>query len=74
MLIYRPEAYGKRYPVPFENKETHNTAMIDIAKGRNTGTCKFVCNFIPEVTLFSDGNVNDMPTVATSKKEDDMPF
>lgn len=68
MLVYRPEVYGKYYPKPYENRETHNTAMIDIAKSRNIGTKKFLCTFIPEITMFTDEDA------AVAKNEEDMPF
>lgn len=55
LLIYRPELHGRSYPKPFENYSTHNTAMIDIAKGRNIGTGKFLLSFQPETTLFHEG-------------------
>lgn len=68
MLIYRPEVYGKTYPKgEFRDKDTHNTAMIDMAKGRNTGIKKCICNFQPEITLFYEGEINNLPT-------EDMPF
>lgn len=68
ILVYRPEVYGRSYPKPFEYKDTHNTAMIDIAKSRNIGTKKFLCTFIPEITMFSDDEVKDM------QNKEDMPF
>lgn len=68
MLVYRPEVYGKNYPKPYENRETHNTAMIDIAKSRNIGTKKFLCTFIPEITMFTDKDA------AVAKDDEDMPF
>lgn len=52
MLIYRPELYGKFYPDPFQNADTHGTAMIDIAKGRNIGLSKFLVRFDASVTRF----------------------
>lgn len=52
MLIYRPELYGKYYPEPFQNAETHGTAMIDIAKGRNIGLAKFLVRFDAQNTKF----------------------
>lgn len=54
MLIYRPEVYGRTYPDPFCNTTTHNTAMIDVAKGRNIGTFKFIVGFNPSTTTFSN--------------------
>lgn len=68
MLVYRPEVYGKNYPKPYENRETHDTAMIDIAKSRNIGTKKFLCTFIPEITMFTDEDA------AVAKNDEDMPF
>lgn len=68
MLVYRPEIYGKHYPKPYENRETHDTAMIDIAKSRNIGTKKFLCTFIPEITMFTDEDA------AVVKNDEDMPF
>ena len=68
MLVYRPEVYGKHYPKPFENRITHNTAMIDIAKSRNIGTKKFLCTFIPEITMFTDEDAG------VAKNDEDMPF
>ena len=52
MLIYRPELYGKFYPDPFQNADTHGTAMIDVAKGRNIGLSKFLVRFDAQVTRF----------------------
>lgn len=52
MLIYRPELYGKYYPEPFQNADTHGTAMIDIAKGRNIGLAKFLVRFDAQNTKF----------------------
>lgn len=54
MFVYRPEYYGKAFPEPFENVDTENKAMIDIAKGRNIGTSRFICNFHKKTTFFSD--------------------
>lgn len=53
MLIYRPEFYGKTsYPGSFSNVSVNGTAMIDIAKGRNIGTMKFICGFNAPTTHF----------------------
>ena len=68
MLIYRPELYGKFYPEPFENASTKGTAMIDIAKGRNTGLLKFIAHFNANTTHFTDyDGYND-------KIENEQPF
>lgn len=56
MLIYRPEYYGreKKYPYPYSNVSTENTAMIDIAKGRNLGLTKLIVGFDKNTTSFYD--------------------
>lgn len=59
MLIYRPEVKGKNYPEEFANVSTKNTAMIDIAKGRNIGIMKFICGFNPSTTMFY--NLDSVP-------------
>ena len=45
ILIYRPEVYGRSYPEPFTNASTRDTAMIEVAKGRNIGLLKFIVGF-----------------------------
>lgn len=58
ILIYRPEAYDKKYPEPFCNYDTNGTAMINIAKGRNIGIGKFICRFKASCTYFyEDRNI-----------------
>ena len=52
ILIYRPEIYGKKYPDEFSDKSTENTALIDVAKGRNTGLMKFIVGFDSQTTNF----------------------
>lgn len=52
MFIYRPEVYNRTYPQPFSNYTTSGTAMIDIAKGRNIGLLKFICEFDAKTTHF----------------------
>lgn len=52
ILIYRPEIYGKKYPDEFADKSTENTALIDVAKGRNTGLMKFLVGFDSQTTNF----------------------
>ena len=54
ILIYRPEYYQKKFPEPYSNKDTKGTALIDIAKGRNIGTFKFICRFDAPTTRFYD--------------------
>ena len=33
-LIYRPEAYDKKYPEPYASADTKGTALINISKAR----------------------------------------
>ena len=54
ILIYRPEVYGKRYPEEFSSKSVENTAMIDVAKGRNVGLLKFLVGFQAKNTNFHE--------------------
>lgn len=74
MLIYRPEVKGKKYPEEFSNVSTKNTAMIDIAKGRNIGIMKFICGFNPSTTMFY--NLDSVPVFGstTSEMVDENPF
>lgn len=54
MFVYRPEYYGKAFPEPFENEPTKGMAMIDVAKGRNIGTMRFLAKFHAHMTMFED--------------------
>lgn len=54
ILIYRPEVYGKLYSGDFAHYPTAGTALIDLCKGRNTGTLKFICSFDASRTTFKD--------------------
>lgn len=69
MLIYRPELYGKYYPEPFQNADTHGTAMIDIAKGRNIGLAKFLVRFEATNTRFSEMESGFVPTFPEPEEE-----
>lgn len=54
-LIYRPEQVGKtNFPEPFNEFSVEKTAMIDIAKGRNIGTFKFLAHFEETTTHFEE--------------------
>lgn len=59
ILIYRPEYYNKDYPDPFKHANTQGTAMIDVAKGRNVGTFKFLVGFNKPTTNFY--NLTELP-------------
>lgn len=54
MLVWRPELRGAsvRYPEPYASVCTQGTAMINVAKGRNIGTFRFICGFDGCRTLF----------------------
>ncbi|MDR2065716.1 MAG: AAA family ATPase [Prevotellaceae bacterium] len=54
LLTYRPEVYKREYEKPFNTYSPYGTAMIYVAKGRNTGTTQFVVSFKDKYTLFSD--------------------
>jgi len=54
MFVYRPELYGKFFPEPFNQYDTKGKAMIDVAKGRNIGLLKFICDFDAKTTHFKE--------------------
>lgn len=64
ILIYRPEYYsltsGKnfKYSGQYANISTHGTALVNVAKGRNTGIYSFVCGFDANSTKFYDMDKN----------------
>lgn len=68
MLIYRPEIYGKAYPDPYQHSSTLNTAMIDVAKGRNIGLLKFIVGFNKPTTNFYE--LSQVPVM----EEENAPF
>ena len=70
MLIYRPELYGKFYPKPFQNADTHGTALIDVAKGRNIGLSKFLVRFDAQTTRFYEME-DFIPSIS---KQEEEPF
>lgn len=72
-LVYRPEVYGsnKTFPEPFSKYDTNGLAMIDIAKGRNIGTFRFLARFNGETTQFTDA---DSLQLIDHKKASDVPF
>lgn len=74
MLLYRPEVYGrdKRYPEPHSGVSTVNTAMIDLAKGRNIGTMKMICGFDAPTTRFYD--LPEIPRITSTEATEDNPF
>ena len=70
IFVYRPEVYGKSFPGEFSNISTDGMAMIDVAKGRNTGLFKFVCGFNASKTLFYDLSDAHIPIA----EEEEQPF
>ena len=53
VLVYRPSAYGRTYPHPYDKMPTRDTAMIDIAKGRNVGCFRFIASWDTATTRFT---------------------
>jgi len=78
MLIYRPEQVGRTaYPEPFDNMSVERSGMIDIAKGRNIGTFKFMTKFDKPTTHFTEFSENYYPEVDLVQQEKnftDNPF
>lgn len=54
ILLYRPEKYGKNYLGQFRNCDTHNTALVKVAKMRQGPTGDFLCAFNPDLLLFHE--------------------
>ena len=77
IFVYRPEYYGvsKKFPEPFQDKETNGYALIDVAKGRNIGVFKFLCEFHASTTHFKDIHIEEIPSksLEVSNKEN-VPF
>lgn len=72
MLVYRPEKNGvAKYSTPFESVDVKDTALIDVAKGRNIGVGKFICGFKGATTHFYD--LHTLPTAVVSNNVQ-MPF
>lgn len=69
ILIYRPEVYGTTYAGEMAKYQPRGTALIDVAKGRNSGTFKFICGFNGATTSFCD--LDMMPQ---SENEESAPF
>ncbi|MCD8210273.1 MAG: replicative DNA helicase [Prevotella sp.] len=67
IFVYRPELYDRGYD--FENKVISpiNTALIDIAKGRNIGIGSFIVDFEPTLTHFTPHVWTDEESAAKDK-------
>lgn len=74
IFIYRPEIYNKPFPEPFEKYDTRGYAMIDVAKGRNIGIFKMLCQFQKETTHFIYQDKGLVPLSTSSIISDDNPF
>jgi len=81
VFVYRPEYYHREnYPAPFEDAQRFpvlNTAMVDVAKGRNIGTFQFFLNFNKQTTTFYDNDMMDninLEHLDTDPVEEDAPF
>lgn len=78
MLLSRPEQDGSSFPTGFEQVSTRGTALVDIKKGRNVGTGRFIVLFNSEVTKFEPviGEpplaVNDPPANSVHVPIDDV--
>jgi len=71
LLVFRPEYYSvsEKFPKPYQEENTHNKAMIIVPKGRNVGIGSFICNFIPELTLFTEAAITDLPIVSNGEQQ-----
>ena len=72
ILIYRPEVYGKTHIDMFEYINPEGTAMIDIAKGRNIGTFKFIAKFEKTTTHFTELGEVEIFNAPTKTREYDF--
>lgn len=73
MLIYRPEQAGrKEFPEPFENIGVEGMGMIDVAKGRNIGTFKFLSKFDKPTTHFYERTDFNYQGADLDKRERDF--
>ena len=66
LFTYRPEVYGEQYDDELSSYNPAGSALIDVAKGRNIGTHRFVLSFKKELTLYKD---YDGGSIATEKPE-----
>ncbi len=73
ILVYRPGAEGReRYPEPFGRVSVRDTALIDVAKGRNIGTMKFIAGFDGATASFRD--IGEVPLAGERAEGGDTPF
>ena len=78
LLLYQPIKDNANFPEPFKNVSTKGTALVKIAKGRNSGTGAFVCGFNPEATRFYDMDelpyYNNTQQQALPQRPEAIPF
>jgi replicative DNA helicase len=78
ILIYRPsyykKTYGKvyRYSGEYSSVDTAGTALINVAKSRNTGIFSFICGFDEQITSFYD--IQDTPKLPFNEVKENEPF
>lgn len=73
MLLYRPEAVSNgrvnKYPEPDSRVDPKGTALISIAKGRNTGLDKCFMEFRAQSLTFTHFGVEGIPLLEGNAKE-----
>lgn len=76
MYSYLPYKYNRDFPEPFSGKnyETKGYAFIDVDKGRNIGTFKFLAGFQEDITLFYEVSQINIPTKQELSNDNDEPF
>jgi replicative DNA helicase len=78
ILLYRPEyytaTYGKvyKYSGKYSGTQTKGTALINVAKGRNTGPYQFIAGFDSATTRFFD--LAEVPSLPFTEKDEPQPF
>lgn len=82
LLIYRPQCYEDRgmgqcgYPDQFKGVSIQDTAMIDVAKGRNIGTTSFIAGFNGQLSSFYNIDPSELPQRGIEERpvDDEDPF
>lgn len=73
---YRPEYFKKnlKYKKPYDHISTENTAIFDVAKGRNIGVFGFIVGFDCATTKFYNFHENEMPISEINEENEEEPF
>ena len=75
LLIYRPVMYGKGYSGEHHKVRPEGTALIRLAKGRNVGTCEFICGYdAPTTHFFELSRIPTTDTPVSMPIDNDRPF